>query len=442
MSTMDYLEFKNYLEHGYEAAMHNKKQSQESVKRQGEVNQTVQSLKDAAIKDIMFYIKDYNSIIERDRQKIVKAKNMLNSPAGTQAKSSYVKTNSGQSSIREEIKFIEYSMNKNIERKEELEKELQEIRSDKTGKKAKGWVDAHKHELHHSSISHASKAGMPTNLKQESSNIKRASERAKFMNQLQQTCDKIRVKYGQLTNLQDANYDTYNDPVRGNGRKTGGGYTGGEEINKLRWKYSKETNPLVKQLHNLLNAGKNSPLFTDAEKEKMRKWMQEGGTLDELATVYSDVFGSVSHDNLEHGWFTDLFKKSYNAKGSTAGMPTNLPRTATSGGSAGSKQLVYSDQLRKLNNNLVEYELKMNQAKASYEEYRKLYNDTKKNIANTEKALTEATKEAARTGFDPSKSSVAAPARRYASSNAILPQTTITGSTEGLKKTRYHVKKK
>lgn len=156
----------------------------------------------------------------------------------------------------------------------------------------------------------------------------------------------------------------------------------------------------------------------------------------------TDVSYKLSHDNLEHGWFTDLFKKSYTVKGSTAGMPTNLPRTATSGGSAGSKQLVYSDQLRKLNNNLVEYELKMNQAKASYEEYRKLYNDTKKNIANTEKALNEATKEAARTGFDPSKSSVAPPARRYASSNAILPQTTITGSTEGLKKTRYHVKKK
>ena len=142
-----------YLAHGYEAAMHNKKQSQESVRRQDEdVNGTVRRLKDAAIKDIMFYIKDYNNIIERDRQKLVKAKNMLNSPAGTQAKSSYVKTNSGQSSIREEIKVIEYWMNKNIEKKEELEKELQEIKSDKTGKKAKAYVDGHKHDLHHSSL--------------------------------------------------------------------------------------------------------------------------------------------------------------------------------------------------------------------------------------------------------------------------------------------------
>lgn len=38
----------------------------------------------------------------------------------------------------------------------------------------------------------------------------------------------------------------------------------------------------------------------------------------------TDVSYKLSHDNLEHGWFTDLFKKSYNAKGSTAGMPSNV----------------------------------------------------------------------------------------------------------------------
>lgn len=175
-------------------------------------------------------------------------------------------------------------------------------------------------------LSHSKKkssAGMPTNLKQESSDIKRASERAKFMNEIKQICDKIRVNDEQLTNLQKANFKTYNDPVRGNGRKTGGGYTGAEEINKLRWKYSKKNNPLVKRLHNLLNAGKNSPLFTDAEKEKMKRWMQEGGTLDELATIYSDIFGSVAHSGLDD--YLSHASDAFNRKRKdipVSGMPT------------------------------------------------------------------------------------------------------------------------
>lgn len=253
-----------------------------------------------------------------------------------------------------------------------------------------------KNYLEHSYLEHASKAGMPTNLKQESSNIKRASERAKFMNQMQRVCNKIRVKYGQLTNLQDANFDTLNDPVRGNGRKTGGGYTGGEEINKLRWKYSKETNPLVKQLHNLLNAGKNSPLFTDAEKEKMRKWMQEGGTLGELATVYSDVFGSVSHDNLEHGWFTDLFKQKHQneAKGSRAGMPSNIPTISNKHGNAVAKRDSYADQVKRLTANLSDYQAKEAKAKQEYEFYRKKADEVRKAIKEAERYRDAAAKEA------------------------------------------------
>ena len=436
MSTMDYLEFKNYLEHGYEAAMHNKKRSQESVKRQDEVNQTIQRLKAAAIKDIRFYINDYNNGIESWRQKIIKAKEMLNSPAGTQSKSSYVKTNSGQASILEEIKVLEYTMNHEIEEKEALEKKLSEIVSDKTGKKAKGWVDAHKHELHHSSM-----AGMPSTIKRDQQAQIR-KEIIKRIDAYENSANfrKIRSEGSALGGKFSASNNT---------NMRGGGYTAKSEMRRASGKgeaadYKSRDdayNALLSYISKVTGSAAYSGTFSKEEMElisTLRK--NHPGTAKDIASKLKDSL--LSHDNLEHGWFTDLFKKSYNAKGSTAGMPTNLPRTATSGGSAGSKQLVYSDQLRKLNNNLVEYELKMNQAKASYEEYRKLYNDTKKNIANTEKALTEATKEAARTGFDPSKSSVSAPARRYASSNAILPQTTITGSTEGLKKTRYHVKKK
>lgn len=260
-------------------------------------------------------------------------------------------------------------------------------------------------------LSHSKKkssAGMPTNLKQESSNIKRASERAKFMNEMKQICDKIRVNDEQLTNLQKANFDTYNDPVRGNGRKTGGGYTGAEEINKLRWKYSKENNPLVKRLHNLLNSGKNSPLFTDAEKEKMKRWMQEGGTLDELATIYNDIFGSVAHSGLEednmsneyteinaylqHGLF-DIFKSKpkYTSTGSKAGMPSNIHLGDSTNPS--SKASAIQDELIRMNKKLVEYKSAQEKAKAEYDQYRKLAKDTENRIRDLERSRDAAIKE-------------------------------------------------
>lgn len=207
-------------------------------------------------------------------------------------------------------------------------------------------------------LEHASKAGMPTNLKQESSNIKRASERAKFMNQLQQVCRSIKTLDEQLGRTGKTQLRLYENKERvvtvdGEPVKTlftvlkndgkNSIRTADNELNKLRWKYSKQVDPLERKLHNLLNAGKNSPLFTDAEKEKMRKWMQGGGTLGELATIYSDIFGSVSHSEIvEHAsiagaparlrskMHSAIYKKTgYQSKGSYAGAPNNAKQFTT-----------------------------------------------------------------------------------------------------------------
>lgn len=178
---------------------------------------------------------------------------------------------------------------------------------------------------HITGYNRGSKAGMPTNLKKESSNTKRASERAKFMNQLQQVCRSIKTldeQLGQTGKTQLGLYERkeVSSPNGGkslvsglkNGGKSGAN-TANTELGKLRQQYSAKVAPLEKQLHNLLNAGKNSPLFTDAEKEKMRKWMQAGGTLSELATVYGDIFGSVAHSELDnylaHGYEAAMHNK-------------------------------------------------------------------------------------------------------------------------------------
>ena len=176
-------------------------------------------------------------------------------------------------------------------------------------------------------LSHSRKstAGMPTNLKQESSNIKRASERTKFMNQLQQICRSIKTLDEQLGQTGKTQLGLYErkEVSSQNGNKSivtglknggkGGASTANTELSKLRQKYSAKVAPLEKQLHNLLNAGKNSPLFTDAEKEKMRKWMQSGGTMSELAGIYNDIFGSVSHSNVDeylaHGYEAAMHNK-------------------------------------------------------------------------------------------------------------------------------------
>lgn len=316
-------------------------------------------------------------------------------------------------------------------------------------------------------LEHASKAGMPTNLPKPKTKNGRggmpSNVRNNAINKALQAVSSARSTLSSHTEKENNLHDSYisatfaktkkpwkDADMNELGPKTSN--AGTTELSKIRSANNRKLESSMSNARSALNSLLTSGVLTDSEKNSIRNILaanDKAVTSDTLSTYYlpdleATLRSILKHDNLEHGWFTDLFKKkpTYTSTGSTAGMPTNLPRTATSGGSAGSKQLVYSDRLRKLNSNLVEYELKMNQAKASYDEYRKLYNDTKKKIANTEKALTEATKEAARTGFDPSKSSVAAPARRYASSNAILPQTTITGSTEGLKNTRYHVKKK
>lgn len=199
----------------------------------------------------------------------------------------------------------------------------------------------------HITYNRGSKAGMPTNLKQESSNIKRTSERAKFMNQLQQVCSSIKTldeQLGQIGKTQLGLYERkeVSSPNGGKSLVTSlksGANTANAELGKLRQQYGAKVAPLEKQLHNLLNAGKNSPLFTDAEKEKMRKWMQSGGTMSELAGIYNDIFGSVSHSNLEHASIAGvpsrlrskmqdaIYKKTgYQSKGSYAGAPANAKK--------------------------------------------------------------------------------------------------------------------
>ena len=91
---------------------------------------------------------------------------------------------------------------------------------------------------------------------------------------------------------------------------------------------------------------------------------------------------NVKHDDLEHGWFTDLFKKKNEAKGSTAGMPSNIPVGRDTSSAAASS---FTDQLAKLTTNLYQYELEERKSKEAYERYRKLVNDTKKEISRVEK---------------------------------------------------------
>ena len=459
----DYLEFKEHLEHAFtqaDRAKEYKKQSQESVRRQYEdVNGTVQRLKDAAVKDIMFYIKDYNNIIERDRQKIVKAKDMLNSPAGTQAKSSYVKTNSGQPSIREEIKVLEYSMNKNIEKKEELEKELQEIKSDKTGKKAKAYVDGHKNDLHHSSISHAftQRDKAEYYKKKYTKPAAKSSGAVKPMTSYISTYNAAKYDSGARKALEEKKaeagktltgaYSAFPklkqamDEARNSGKlmyrayllfiqnKLGGAQGAGGRpqhgiqdpkhfinaydtyMNKVlalnntltRISQQKGAEQYIQDLSRKLSGGAKgeaalTELLLGIDDKKLNQIVQayaRAKTMYHIPNHSSHVQNpsttgtsvhrrDVKHDDLEHGWFTDLFKKkpTYTATGSTAGMPSNIPVGRDTSSAAASS---FTDQLAKLTNNLYQYELEERKSKEAYERYRKLVNDTKKEISRVEK---------------------------------------------------------
>ena len=105
-----------------------------------------------------------------------------------------------------------------------------------------------------------------------------------------------------------------------------------------------------------------------------------GRSIKTIATLLSNA----QHDDLEHGWFTDLFKKkpTYTATGSTAGMPSNIPVGRDTSSAAASS---FTEQLSKLTNNLYQYELEERKSKEAYERYRKLVNDTKKEISRVEK---------------------------------------------------------
>lgn len=306
----DFMEIRQHLEHGYEAAMHNKKRDMESIKRARYTHKKKVRLE---------FIKDVNEIdalIKDYEDKATKGANASTLSKLANQIIDRIKKN--------ESKFgwppayqVDWAMNHGAKDNDFM-------------------YPMPKSDLHHSSISHASKAGMPTNLKQESSNTKRASERAKFITEVKQICAKMQTLDEQLTRLGRNNFKTYEDPVRFKDVKTGGGYTANREIANLRNKYGKEVDPLVNKLHNLLNAGKNSPLFTDAEKEKMRKWMLGGGTLDELAKVYNDIFGSVAHSDLD-GYLSHA-SDAFNRKRKdlpVSGMPTSAAAKAGFKGTTG-----------------------------------------------------------------------------------------------------------
>lgn len=184
-------------------------------------------------------------------------------------------------------------------------------------------------------LSHSKKkssAGMPTNLKQESSNIKRASERAKFMNELQQIWDRLTVLDQQIVRLRRNNLRTTElkeQDLPDGGKeivtnyKRGGSHSAVTELTKAWDKYLKEEKQLSKKAYNLINMGKNDPMFTRLEQEKMKVLIKNADDVDtnKIRDLLEFIFSHSELDNyLAHA--SDAFNRKRKDI-PVSGMPTS-----------------------------------------------------------------------------------------------------------------------
>lgn len=277
--------------------------------------------------------------------------------------------------FNDEKRYLEKLENENGFNRQEYVKDL----IDKIQMKHFSWD---RQAASHSSISHASKAGMPTNIKKD----QQAQIRKEVIKRIDAYLNSS--KFGNVT----AEYLLKGGPEMRN--KRGGGATADREMRKAANKGAAADNAakknayadMVSYISNISGSASNRGLFTSYEMNLIYKLRDASyGNASNIAEKLKDSLShSIEHSDLEHGWFTDLFKKkpTYTSTGSTAGMPSNIPVGRDTSSAAASS---FTDQLAKLTNNLYQYELEERKSKEAYERYRKLVNDTKKEISRVEK---------------------------------------------------------
>lgn len=359
----DYLELKEHLEHGYEAAMHNKKQSQESIKRGQYTDKKKARLEFTKdVNEIDALIKDYED----------KATKGANAPTLSKLVNQIIDR------IKKNESKFGYPPAYLVE-----------------------WADSHKSDLYHSSISHASKAGMPTNIPKQRKNPNnipsnvRNSRIREALSALQNYVNDPYVKDTEVHNNLASAYIKANEK-ESHGRENKnhvtsygpGGNVINSEFNRLMERAGKKNKAARSAVNSLLSSG----VLSNEEALKLKSILKANDRAvisDRFSQYYvTDIMSYLEsflkHDDLEHGWFTDLFKKkpTYTSTGSTAGMPSNIPVGRDTSSAAASS---FTDQLAKLTNNLYQYELEERKSKEAYERYRKLVNDTKKEISRVEK---------------------------------------------------------
>lgn len=256
-------------------------------------------------------------------------------------------------------------------------------------------------------LEHASKAGMPTNLPKPKTKNGRggmpSNVRNNAINKALQAVSSARSTLSSHTEKENNLHDSYisatfaktkkpwkDADMNELGPKTSN--AGTTELSKIRSANNRKLGSSMSNARSALNSLLTSGVLTDSEKNSIRNILaanDKAVTSDTLSTYYlpdleATLRSILKHDNLEHGWFTDLFKKkhTYTSTGSTAGMPSNIPVGRDTSSAAASS---FTDQLAKLTNNLYQYELEERKSKEAYERYRKLVNDTKKEISRVEK---------------------------------------------------------
>lgn len=135
-------------------------------------------------------------------------------------------------------------------------------------------------------------------------------------------------------------------------------------------------------------------VFNDDE-IKTAKEIQKGynKSTHVIGEYYAKEASKLFHSSLEHGWLTDLFKKKTNTSGSRAGMPSNIP---TSGMSERARAEAIRDakanEVNRLAKALTEYEQKMSAAKQEYDYYKKMHWQAKNDLKAAERARDDAAK--------------------------------------------------